>query len=315
MKPKEFAEQIRAVVFGHAVADALGVPVEFMSRDALDLSPVTEMMGYGTYPYPAGCWSDDTSMALCALDSLCTGSVDFDDIMQKFGEWYYKDAYTPTGKLFDVGNTCAMAIERYCTMQKKPLECGLTSSYSNGNGSLMRMYPFVLFAYQKQLPQEELLELIHNASALTHAHPISKIGCGIYALVLMELLANPCKDAVSSALAKAVQVYQGQSEFCHYERLCSPDFESISRDDIKSSGYVVDSLEAAIWCLQNTDSYRDCVLKAVNLGSDTDTVAAIAGSLAGALYGPEAIPSEWLDELKRKDYIEEMCRRALDAWC
>lgn len=138
-----YLEKVKAVMLGHAVADALGVPVEFASREKLDNAPVTDMKGFGTYPYPAGCWSDDTSMALATLDSLSEGNLNFDDIMVKFGAWYYHDKYTPTGKRFDVGNTCSLAIENYYDNHKSVVDCGLNDERSNGNGSLMRIHPFV----------------------------------------------------------------------------------------------------------------------------------------------------------------------------
>ena len=305
---------IKSVILGHAVADALGVPVEFCDRAELDASPLTDMVGFGTYPYPAGCWSDDTSMSLAALDSLALGRVDFDDIMQKFCNWYYKDAYTPTGELFDVGNTCSFAIENYFKGGLAPTECGLSGERSNGNGSLMRIHPFVLFAFVKGLSIDEEIALIHQASSLTHAHEISLLGCGIYAFILSALLKKPDKSAVLDALAEAKAYYADEKALSVYLRLFEGDFAKTDRASIKSGGYVVDTLEAAVWCLLNTDSYRDCVLSAANLGDDTDTVAAIAGGLAGALYGLNAIPKEWLSTLKRTDYIEELCEKALAAW-
>ena len=307
-------DKVKAVMLGHAVGDALGVPVEFCERDELAKKPVTNMVGYGTYPYPEGCWSDDTSMSLAALDSLASGKLDFDDIMVKFGEWYYDDEYTPTGEMFDVGNTCSYAIDNYFAYHKPIEESGLTGERSNGNGSLMRIHPFVLYAYAKQMSIDEWLGVIVNASALTHAHDRSKIGCLIYTFVLMSLLKDKGKDGIQEGLKKAKHYLNACAEFTQYERIFKNDFATLPRDEIKSSGYVVDTLEAAIWCLLTTENYRDCVLKAVNLGDDTDTVAAVAGGLAGALYGYDAIPLEWLETLKRRDYIEEMCERAFAAW-
>ena len=307
-------DKIKAVMLGHAVGDALGVPVEFCERDELAAKSVTDMVGYGTYPYPEGCWSDDTSMSLAALDSLASGKLDFDDIMVKFGEWYYDDEYTPTGEMFDVGNTCSYAIDNYFAYHKPIEECGLTGERSNGNGSLMRIHPFVLYAYAKQMSIDEWLGVIVKASALTHAHDRSKIGCLIYTFVLMNLLKDKGKDGIQEGLKKAKHYLNACAEFTTYERIFKNDFAALPRDEIKSSGYVVDTLEAALWCLLTTANYRDCVLKAVNLGDDTDTIAAIAGGLAGALYGYDAIPSEWLEALKRRDYIEGMCERACAAW-
>lgn len=174
---EDIIKKIKAVMLGHAIGDALGVPVEFCERDELSANPVTDMVGYGTYPYPEGCWSDDTSMSLAALDSLASSKLNFDDIMVKFGEWYYDDEYTPTGEMFDVGNTCSYAIDNYFAYHKPVEECGLAGEHSNGNGSLMRIHPFVLYAYANQMSVDEWLGVIVKASALTHAHDRSKIGC------------------------------------------------------------------------------------------------------------------------------------------
>ncbi len=310
--PELSCEIIESVVFGHAVGDALGVPVQFFSREKRDQDPVSEMRSFGVYPFPAGAWSDDTSMALCALDSLARGQVWFDEVMANFGRWYYKDEFTPTGKMFDVGGTCAEAINNYFIGHKSVYECGPADERANGNGSLMRIYPFILFSIFRD--GELDTELIASASALTHTHSRAKLGCCIYAYVLVELLNTPSKAAVYSGLEKAKIRLSNDPEFSHYRRIFSEGFSELLRDEIKSSGYVVDTLEAALWCLVTTGSYRDCVLKAVNLGGDTDTIAAVAGSLAGALYGIDAIPPEWLDILIRREYIEALCEKTYDKW-
>lgn len=316
---KEVIKKIKAVMLGHAVGDALGVPVEFCEREDLVEDPVKDMMGYGTYPYPEGCWSDDTSMSLAALDSLADGGPDFDDIMIRLGKWYNNDEYTPTGEMFDVGSTCSRAIDNYFVDHKSFGECGLTDEHSNGNGSLMRIHPFVLYATLNLLNGSEegywsWMGCIKQASALTHAHDRSVMGCNIYGYCLSFLLKEATRASLVAGIKFAGEDLDYLPEFEHYKRIFTSDLEKLTVDDIKSTGYVVDTLEAALWCLLTTDNYRDCVLKAVNLGGDTDTVAAVAGGLAGALYGYDAIPKEWLDALKRRDYIEEMCERAGRAW-
>ena len=300
-------EKIRAVILGHAVADALGVPVEFHSRECLDASPVTEMIGYGSHNVPAGSWSDDTSMVLAALDGFYDGEIDYDSIMQNLVAWIYEAKYTPTDVMFDVGGTCLSAIRNYAG-GTPALMCGLKDSYSNGNGSLMRVHPFVLLCWLDK--SKDLDDVVKKASSLTHAHERSVLGCKIYARVLLALLNNPSKAAVRLALSEAREELCDSPEYSHYERLFESGFENLPRESIKSSGYVVDSLEAAVWCLLTTESYRDCALKAVNLGEDTDTVAAIAGGLAGALYGTKAIPEEWLGTLKRRGVIEALIEKA-----
>lgn len=304
---------IKAVVFGHAIGDALGVPVEFIPREKLDKTPVTDMLGYGIYPVPAGAWSDDTSMSLCALDSLANGKLDYDEIMRNFDRWYNHDEFTPTDWMFDVGTTCSYAIDNYVVGKMPYDECGLSADDSNGNGSLMRIHPFVLFAEYTDRG-DEMIDIIDEASSLTHAHRRSLVGCGIYAFILRAIMKNQSKDAVYSGLAEAKEYYEGESELKHYSRLFSPDFALTDRSDIKSTGYVVHTLEAAVWCLLTTESYEECVMKAVNLGEDTDTVAAVAGGLAGAMYGFDAIPKKWRDGILKKEFIEEMCERAYKNW-
>ena len=306
-------ETIRAVILGHAVADAVGVPVEFQSRGMLDRNPLTGMVGYGTYNLPAGSWSDDTSMTLCALDVLADGVVDYVRIMENFHSWYSKGAYTPGDDCFDIGGTCLQAIQSYAVFGTSPTECGLRGDNSNGNGSLMRILPFVLHAHYAGYTDEEMKTLVHEASSLTHAHERSLVGCGIYALLVRCILLHG-RAGIGEGLRKVAALYAPESEITAYARIFFPDFANLPREVIRSSGYVVDSLEAAVWCLLTTDNYRDCVLKAANLGEDTDTVAAIAGGLAGALYGMEGIPMGWLDTLIRREFIEEMCDRAAKSW-
>ncbi len=318
-------EQIKAVVIGHAVGDALGVPVEFCLREELDADPVTDMRGYGTHSVPAGTWSDDTSMSLAALDVLSGGEVDHVAVMRNFTRWLNEAEFTATGCVFDVGGSCRRAVWNYMeimdadgwvapALRHRVTACGLDNEHSNGNGSLMRIHPYVLYARARQLPFSAWKTLIEDASRLTHAHERSRVGCLIYAFVLMHLLESPTKASVSTALRHAARELCDYPELDRYGRLFAPDFANIPRNGIKSSGYVVHTLEAAIWCLLTTDSYAACVLKAVNLGEDTDTVAAVAGGLAGALYGYGAIPKEWLNPLLRRDYIEQLCHRAAINW-
>lgn len=309
---KEILKRVRATVLGHAVADALGVPVEFTARAERDKDPVMEMRGFGTYPVPAGAWSDDTSMALCALDSLGAEGWSPDGVMRRFALWYTCGEYTPTGRMFDVGGTCMAAIEKY--LRGTPAElCGQKGEGTVGNGALMRLYPFVLWAWQKGGPWEAWEKRIDCATALTHAHPRALMASRIYARVLLALLREPTLDAARTALTEAGRAYAKEREIGHFKRLFSSDFAALEREKIRSSGYAVDTLEAALWCLFTTDTYRDAVMRAVGLGEDTDTVGAVTGSLAGALYGAEAIPREWLSHLIKRDLIEDLAKRFASA--
>lgn len=313
MNAKEYL--IRSAIYGHAVGDALGVPVEFSSRQELVDAPVEKMEGFGTYPFPAGTWSDDTSMTLATLDSLSSG-IDFEDMMKKFCDWFENARYTPSGVVFDIGNATRKSIFLYLTEKRPAVQCGQKSEWDNGNGSLMRMMPLALcceLSLIRSLPTSSKINYIEKCSSLTHAHRRSMIGCGIFFFVVSELIKEKSKTAILEGLRKAREFYGECDEFSHYSKLYS-EIAELDESEISGSGYVVNTLCAAIWCLLTTDNYRDCVLKAVNLGEDTDTTAAVAGGLAGILYGYNAIPYEWIATLIAKGEIDRLCESAAKAW-
>lgn len=303
-------------IMGLAVADALGVPVEFNSRNELTRYPVMGMRSFGTYNQPKGTWSDDTSLTLCLAESL-TKTLDYDNIMKNFINWFDKGDYTAHGDVFDIGNTTKESLIRY-TKGISPLKCGGNNENDNGNGSLMRILPLIFYLQSefglnfKDNKEGEIFDIIHNISSLTHRHKRSHIACGIYIFIASKLLTGKDKEiAVDSGVHDALEYYKKQEEYqielSYFNRIGSKDFKNVLAHDIKSSGYVIDTLEAAIWCLLNTDDYKSCVLEAVNLGDDTDTVAAVAGGLAGILYGYKSIPNDWLEAIVKREYIEELC--------
>ena len=315
MSDAKLKKQILGGILGLAVADAVGVPVEFQRRKSLRSNPVTDMKGYGTYNQPPGTWSDDTSLTLCLLDSLVHKGIDYADIMERFLLWLDKGEYTAHGEVFDVGITTRKALHRFRN-GTAPLECGGISEQDNGNGSLMRTLPLAF--YCKSTEDKAFMDIIHNVSLLTHAHKRSQIACGMYLIIAKSLLeVSDLKSTIGSSLEKANEYYGNKKEYAgdlkHYERLFDTGFARLPEREIKSSGYVVDTLEAALWCLLNTSNYKDCVLKAVNLGEDTDTVAAVAGGLAGMFYGVEGIPKEWLNQLARRECIEKLCEDFYDS--
>lgn len=318
-------ESIRSIIMGSVVADALGVPVEFQSREQLKQNPVVDMMGFGTHHVPAGTWSDDTSMTLATLDSLCAG-LDYTDMMEKFCSWKENASYTATDEVFDMGISTNNALKKY-RKGVSPLSCGGTGEHDNGNGSLMRITPAVLYALYKHPDThgknciDVRLEVIHNVSKLTHAHLRSQIGCGIFGIVLENLLRCPDKSSIITGLSVAKNYYsvrpEYSSEIVYFNNLFSPDFLKQEIHSIKSSGYVVDTLEAAVWCLYTTSNFKDCVLTAVNLGQDTDTVAAVAGALAGCLYRNSSlsgVPAEWIEKVIRSEVVDALCNKFTNSF-
>lgn len=313
-------KQIQDGILGLAVGDALGVPVEFLPRRKLRWSPVVGMRAYGTHNQPAGTWSDDTSMTLCTLKSLTKG-VDYDDMMNRFCRWVDDGYMTAYGKLFDIGRTTLYALRLYRS-GTPALQCGGTDVRDNGNGSLMRILPVIFYLRREYgatcMDNPEAFELIHNLSRLTHGHAISQIACGLYCCIANDLMNGATlQDAIDSAALVLKNWYGLREEFVpwisEFDFLNAETLAALPEEAIKSSGYVVDTLQAALWCLITNRSYHDCMLKAVNLGYDTDTVAAVAGGLAGILYGAESIPEDWLYVLAKKEEIIRLCENFLPA--
>ncbi|MEE3715574.1 ADP-ribosylglycohydrolase family protein [Tumidithrix elongata RA019] len=298
-----------AGLLGLSVGDALGVPVEFSSRSELVASPITKMTGYGTWQQPLGTWSDDSSLSFCLAESMCQG-FSLDALAEFFCRWRSQGYWSAHGNVFDVGATTALSIYRL-HQGVPPLEAGETSDGTNGNGSIMRILPLAF--YHKTLSLRELIERVHQVSCITHAHPRSQIACGIYICIAVQiLLGHDPQDAYLLGIKDAKQLYVEPallSELHHFERVLSEDIPGLTQDEINSSGYVVDTLEAALWCLLTSTSYEETVLKAVNLGNDTDTTATVAGGLAGIYFGVESIPAEWIDQLARKDDIIDLANR------
>ena len=312
-------DKCKAAILGLIVGDALGVPVEFESRSSIKENPITDMMGYGTHNQPPGTWSDDSSMVIATVEwlgEMKNNHPNYALLMDKFSNWLRYGDYTPYGEVFDCGISTNTAILNY-RKGMEPLECGGKSEWENGNGSLMRILPVALYCAERLATDEmDAREFIYNLSALTHAHLRSKIGCLIYSKLIADLLWVQDKDKVeivknSIFICKkyfdSIDDKDVIVESEKYARLWNMSkFLKMEEDNIKSSGYVVDTLEAATWCFLNTDNYKDCVLKAVNLGDDTDTVAAVAGGLAGVYYGIEEIPEEWIYLLPKKEWIVEL---------
>ncbi len=308
-------ETVKGAILGLVTGDALGVPVEFIDRDKLEKSPVTDMQAYGTHHQPAETWSDDSSMALCLLESLISG-IDYADMMARFLRWAKEGYMTAHDKTFGMGRTTLKALGKFAH-HTPPLECGGTGTYDNGNGSLMRILPVALYLHSiigQEFPQSpEAYQIIHNASALTHAHPISLIACGIYCAAANELLCGRNTSAdIQNGIAAAKAFYRSSSEWStfldQFRRVEVDVLQSLTRNEISSSGYVLHTLEAALWCLLHHNDYRSCLLEAVNLGKDTDTVGAVAGGLAGIQYSFHGIPADWLDVIAKRMEIELLCQ-------
>lgn len=293
---------VKDALLGVATGDALGVPVEFRSRSSLLRDPVTGMRGHGTHHQPPGTWSDDSSLTFCLAEMLC-GQYDLQNLANRFVNWKNYSYWTPHGDVFDIGMATAEAITRLQT-GTPPTLAGGTTEGSNGNGSLMRILP--LLFYIKDMPLEERFKYVQEVSSLTHAHLRSINACFIYLELALAILNGHSKEAAYKTVCYTLTDFLQNEEAPYFSNILSGELAQLSVEKIHGTGYVLRTLEAAIWCLLNTSSYSEAVLQAVNLGDDTDTTAAVTGGLAGLLYGWETIPAEWLNVLAKRDAIDQL---------
>lgn len=301
---------IKDSLFGLAVGDALGVPVEFKSRETIRQKPVTDMIGYGTHNLPPGTWSDDSSLAFCLAEAL-TQDFHLNTIGDNFQKWLFQSYWTPHGSVFDIGITTRQAIYNLSTGTRPDLAGGF-DEHENGNGSLMRILP--LLFYIKDNPVDQRYQITKAVSSITHGHIRSVIACFYYLEFARELINKVDKFNCYKNLKTSISDYLhslsiNQDEIKVFDRLLKGDIQDLPETEIQSSGYVLHTLEASIWCILTTANYKDAVLKAVNLGKDTDTTGAVTGGLAGLLYGFDSIPANWVRQLARQEDIDELCTR------
>ena len=312
------------ILIGLTVGDAIGVPYEFLRRDVMDTNPAVTMIGNGTHNQPLGTWSDDSSLALCLAEMLAQG-YDLNNLGRRFINWFDHAYWTAHNNVFDVGIATAAAINDLRRVSQPQLAGG-KDEHSNGNGSLMRILP--LAVYIRDMPLAERFAITKDVSSLTHAHIRSVMACFIYLEFALQIIDGKTKEEALQYIRTTIP------DFCLSNNLCPVDelskfhrvlalrvgdyeidpIEKQSRKQISGSGYVLSTLEASIWCIMNSYSYSEAVLKAVNLGEDTDTTGCVTGGLAALTYGYESIPENWIAQLARKDDIKDLARRLSEKY-
>ncbi len=276
---------------GLAVGDAVGAALEFQPRGTF--APIRDMVGGGPFHLAPGQWTDDTSMALCLAASLVeTGRFDPRDQMERYCRWYETGYMSSTGRCFDIGRTVAQALAHY--RRTGEVWAGPTDPNTAGNGCIMRLAPVALWAY----PDEDAAEQYAADSARTTHGAVECVdACRLFGRILVRALAGRSKEEV--LLADAGR-FAGATSI---QAIARGEYRQRPESAIRGSGYVVESLEAALWCFWQADSFAEAVLRAANLGDDADTTAAVCGQVAGAYFGLEAIPPAWLARLAMRETI------------
>jgi ADP-ribosylglycohydrolase len=310
---KNLSQKAKAGIMGFIVGDALGVPYEFRTRDKMKSDPASSMTGYGTHNQPPGTWSDDTSMMLCVLEN-CHRQGTVEDLGRLFLRWYDEGYHTAHGEVFDIGITTERALERL--KAGNPLNASeVDERRSSGNGSLMRSLPY---AFLEDF--QSAVSRMSEDGRITHPVAVCDECCGFYVSMARSLAEGASREeAYRGACEWKRGDWQvsdpGDSPHEHrrgFARLFSEDFKALREDQIRSGGYVLETLEAVVWCLLRGRDYKDCVLNAVNLGQDTDTIAALTGGLAGIHWGLSEIPAPWLNAVVGREHLESQVEQWLD---
>ncbi len=290
--------RFRGCLIGLAVGDAVGTSVEFKPRGSF--APVKDMTGGGPFSLPTGAWTDDTSMALCLATSLVEKhGFDALDQMERYLRWYREGYLSSIGRCFDIGNATSSALARF-ERSGDPFS-GSDDPHSAGNGSIMRLAPVPMFFARD--PQAAIAYAVES-SRTTHAAQECLDACRLFAAILLAALDGADKPTI--LLGPHAVLAGGPSLGPKLQPIAAGAYRAKSADQIRGSGYVVDSLEAALWSFWHTDSFRDAILTAVNLGDDADTTAAVCGQVAGAFYGESAIPGHWRKQLVMQQEIRSL---------
>ncbi|MDQ1089597.1 ADP-ribosylglycohydrolase family protein [Siphonobacter sp. SORGH_AS_1065] len=305
--------RVKGYLFGTAIGDAMGVPVEFSNRKFLKEKPVAGLRAFGTHYQPAGTWSDDSALTYQTIETLING-LNYRDLANRFLSWYHQGEWTANGVVFDIGFATRNSLDRL-ENGVEPTEAGEISELCNGNGSLMRISPVAFYLqYRKpSLSMTERFELVRKTSAITHGHIRSAHACFLLVSYIQELLSGKDKMEAYYSIQQTMCPFfeeTGPADECElFARILKEDLTQIPESEIYSSGYVVHSLEAALWCFLTSNSFSESVLKAVNLGDNTDTTGSVTGGLAGVYYSLQAIPAEWLQDIARREDIENLAER------
>lgn len=295
-------------LIGLATGDALGTTLEF--RKPGTFTPITDMIGGGPFALEAGQWTDDTSLAMCLAESLIEcGRFDADDQMKRYRRWLEHGHWSSTGKCFDIGNATRKALDHY--KETGDPWAGTTEESTAGNGSLMRLAPVVLFFADDA---EKAIRKAGDSSRTTHGRAVAVDACRYMAAIILGALAGHAKEKLlSPRFTPIVGLWDREPVHPAIVAVANGSFREKQPPGIKGTGYVVDSLEAALWAFATTTDFESGALAAVNLGDDADTTGAIYGQLAGAFYGVAGIPGKWRSLIARGPGIEAMAERLLEG--
>lgn len=298
---------VRDGIIGLAVGNAMGVPTEFLKRDDLLEKPVIKMTPKISAGIPKGAWSDDTSLTIATIDAMTKGGINYTAMADNFVRWFTSNQFCSINESFGIGSVTLKSLVRYTQRLEEAYECGSDTIKDIDNGSLKRILPIAYYFVARKDTDKRIFEVVKRTSSITHANEIVICGCYIYIRFVMNLLKGNNKFSAFNQMRKLDYNMFSKDTINLYKRILFEDINILEIEDINSSSYIVDTLEAALWCFLKSNNYKECIIATTNIGGDTDTVGSIAGALAGIFYGYNNIPKDMLEDLRKREYLEELC--------
>lgn len=294
-------------IIGLSIGDAMGMPTEKMKREELLEKPVLKMIPKISSGIPKGAWGADTSLALATMDALYNYGINYNAMADNYVKWFTSNNFCSINEVIEVENTTLKSLVLYTQHLNEPYECGSTDYKENNSSVITRCLPLAYYFTSYKESDKNIYEIVKKVCSITHAHEISSLGCYIYVRFVMNLLRGNNKYSALNQIKKLDYSMFDKNTLDEYRRILSSDINELGIDDIKNTDNIVETLETAIWCFLKSESFKECVIATTNIGGNTNTIGAIAGSLAGIFYGYSNIPINYLDDLRKRDYLLELC--------
>ena len=298
--------RVKEGIIGCAIGDALGTITKNQDRDYLLDHPVLKMTPCIKKGLPKGSWGDSTSLMLATTYAITKKGINYDYIAENCVSWFTSNKFCSVSESFGIGKSTLKSLVRFTQREKPAYECGENSINDNGNSSLKLMLPLVFYLTAKKETKEKVYEIIKKVCSITHRHELSICACYIYVHYIMFILNGNNKFAAIKKLKSVDFSMFSNATLQYYSRILVGNIYELDIDEIKSSSFVVDTLESVLWCFLKSDNFKDCLIATTNIGGDTSTIGALAGSIAGIYYGTNNIPKDWIDNVRKKEYLTEI---------
>ena len=298
--------RVKEGILGCAIADALAIPTKGLDRNYLLEHPVLKMTPCIRKGLPKGAWGDSTSLMLATTYAITKKGIDYNYIAENCVSWFTSNKYCSVGESFGIGKTTLKSLIRFTQRQKPAYECGENGFEDNGNSALKMMIPVAYYFNANKEPKERIYEVIKKVCSITHRNDISICACYIYVHYLMYILNGNNKFSAFKKLKTVDYSKFNNHTLEYFSRILVGNVYELDIDEIRSSSFVVDTLECVLWCFIKSDNFKDCVVATTNIGGDTSSIGALTGVIAGIYYGTNKIPKEWIEDVRKKEYLTDI---------